>query len=59
MNDTLSIFELIVGASLLVQIVMGILLLASVISWVMIFQRWLALNAQQRGMNAFLSLIHI
>lgn len=53
MNDTLSIFELIVGASLLVQIVMGILLIASLISWVMIFQRWLALNAQQRGMNNF------
>ncbi len=53
MAEDLSIFALISGASLLVQIVMGILLVASVVSWVMIFQRWFALNALQRSMDAF------
>ena len=53
MTEDLSIFALISGASLLVQIVMAVLLIASVISWFMIFQRWLALNAQQRSMDAF------
>lgn len=38
-DDTLSIFSLIAGASLLVQLVMLILFLASVISWIMIIQR--------------------
>jgi biopolymer transport protein TolQ len=38
-DDTLSIYSLIAGASLLVQLVMLILFLASVISWVMIVQR--------------------
>lgn len=38
-DDTLSIISLIAGASLLVQLVMLILFLASVISWVMIIQR--------------------
>ncbi|MEM7219213.1 MAG: protein TolQ [Pseudomonadota bacterium] len=53
MAESLSIYELIVDASLLVQIVMGILVLASLISWVMIFQRWFALSGQQRAMDAF------
>jgi len=38
-DDTLSIYSLIAGASLLVQLVMLILFLASVISWIMIIQR--------------------
>jgi len=38
-DDTLSIFSLIAGASLLVQLVMLTLFFASVISWVMIMQR--------------------
>ncbi len=38
-DNTLSIFSLIAGASLLVQLVMLVLFLASVISWVMIVQR--------------------
>ena len=53
MPESLSLFELVANASLLVQIVMGTLVLASVISWVMIFQRWFALNAHQRAMDAF------
>lgn len=38
-SESLSIFSLIVNASLLVQLVMLILFLASVVSWVIIFQR--------------------
>jgi biopolymer transport protein TolQ len=36
----LSIVSLVRNASMLVQIVMGLLLLVSVLSWTMIFQRW-------------------
>lgn len=38
-EETLSIWSLIAGASLLVQLVMLILFLASVVSWIMILQR--------------------
>ena len=40
MPEQLSIFDLIANASALVQAVMAILLMASLASWVMIFQRW-------------------
>jgi biopolymer transport protein TolQ len=42
--EQLSIFQLIANASLLVQVVMLLLALASVASWVMIFQRWFFLR---------------
>jgi biopolymer transport protein TolQ len=42
--EQLSIFELIANASALVQLVMGVLVLASLASWVMIFQRWIYLR---------------
>jgi len=42
--EQLSIFELIANASALVQLVMGVLALASLASWVMIFQRWIYLR---------------
>jgi biopolymer transport protein TolQ len=42
--EQLSIFELIANASALVQLVMGVLMLASLASWVMIFQRWIYLR---------------
>ena len=35
------------------QLVMLILLLASIISWVMIVQRWLVLNSAEQGMSGF------
>ncbi len=44
MPEQLSIFELIANASALVQLVMASLVLASLTSWVMIFQRWLYLR---------------
>lgn len=45
MAEPISILELILNASIVVQVVMGILVLASLISWVMIFQRGFALSA--------------
>ena len=39
MNEQLSILELVLNASIVVQCVMGILVMASMFSWVMIFQR--------------------
>ena len=44
MPEQLSIFELIANASALVQLVMAVLVLASLVSWVMIFQRWIYLR---------------
>lgn len=43
MNEPISILELVLNASLVVQAVMAILILASLMSWVMIFQRGFAL----------------
>jgi len=51
--EQLSIFELIANASLLVQGVMAMLLLASVASWVMIFQRFFALRRVQGEIEDF------
>jgi biopolymer transport protein TolQ len=42
--EQLSIFELVANASVLVQLVMLLLALASAASWVMIFQRWIFLR---------------
>ena len=53
MSDQLSIFELISNASLLVQVVMGLLALASVVSWMMIFQRWFFLRRALREVDTF------
>lgn len=53
MAEELSIFELIANASLLVQCVMGALMLASVVSWMMIFQRWFYLGRVGRELNEF------
>ena len=53
MTEPASILELVRDASLLVQAVMVVLLLASIASWVMIFQRWFELNRVQREMDDF------
>ena len=52
MNE-LSPLQLILGASIEVQLVMLILLLLSIVSWVMIVQRWLVLSASLKGVTAF------
>lgn len=53
MPEPLSIFELIANASLLVQLVMASLLLASISSWVMIFQRWFHLRRVEATVEEF------
>jgi biopolymer transport protein TolQ len=52
-TDPLSILDLVLNASIVVQIVMAILLLASLMSWVMIFQRGFNLSAAKRAAVAF------
>ena len=53
MPEQLSIFELIANASLLVQLVMAMLVLASVVSWMMIFQRWFFLRRALAEVDSF------
>lgn len=52
MNE-LSPLQLIIGASPPVQAVFLILLIMSVVSWVMIVQRWLVLSAAAKGVQSF------
>ena len=44
MTDYFSIYSLILNASIVVQIVIGILLLASIGSWVIIVEKWIVTN---------------
>jgi biopolymer transport protein TolQ len=52
-NEPLSILELVLNASVVVQVVMGLLILASLTSWVMIFQRGFALSSIRRQATDF------
>jgi len=52
-ENTLSIWSLIAEASLVVQLVMLILLLASIVSWVMIFQRGMYQRKAKTAFHAF------
>ena len=53
MTEPLSIFSLVLNASVLVQIVLLLLLFASLTSWVMIFQRMFALKKVQKAIDSF------
>ena len=53
MNQPLSVYELIANASLLVQGVMGLLVIASVVSWMMILQRWSLLRRAKQEIDSF------
>lgn len=53
MNDGISPLQLILNASPAVQVVFLILLLVSVISWVIIVQRWLVLSSARKGVLSF------
>jgi biopolymer transport protein TolQ len=53
MPSQLSIFELIANASLLVQLVMLLLGIVSIVSWMMIFQKWFSLRRAQIEYEAF------
>ncbi len=48
MNEPLSILDLVLNASAVVQVVMAILIAASFTSWIMIFQRGFALSSIRR-----------
>jgi biopolymer transport protein TolQ len=52
-EENLSILSLIVNASLPVQAVMGILFIASVMSWIMIVQRGIFLSQAQNNFKDF------
>jgi len=52
-NEPISILHLILGASVVVQIVMAILIMASLVSWIMIFQRIFVLSSIRRMANVF------
>ena len=52
-EENLTILALITNASILVQAVMAVLFLMSVLSWIMIVQRGLFLNAAQRNFREF------
>jgi biopolymer transport protein TolQ len=53
LNEPLSIFELITGASIAVLLVMLMLVLASVVSWIMIFNRWRVLRVAIHELDTF------
>ena len=53
MEADLSIVSLIRNASVLVQIVMGLLLIVSVLSWTMIFQRWRVMKKARLAADEF------
>jgi len=53
MGDQLSIIRLIVEASIPVQIVIGILMLASLTSWAIIFRKRLVIGRARRGADQF------
>ena len=53
MDDKMSVVSLILNASFLVQMVMLILVIASIMSWVMIFQRQRALKQAKNNLVGF------
>ena len=53
MTTDASLLELVLGASLTVQLVLLLLLLASFASWVMIVRRWLHLRSARASADAF------
>ena len=53
MTTDMSFFHLIVNASVVVQLVMIMLVAASLISWTMIFKKRIALNRARREANSF------
>ena len=53
MTTDASLLQLVLGASLTVQLVLVLLLLASFLSWVMIVRRWLHLRTARSSADAF------
>ena len=53
MNEQLSILELVSNATIIVQLVMVLLVLASVVSWILVFQKAFLLASVRRMATAF------
>lgn len=53
-QQEISILQLILNASIVVQIVIGLLVLFSIISWGIIFAKWMYLGLAKRETNSFL-----
>lgn len=53
MNEQLSILELVSNATIVVQLVMVLLVLASVVSWILVFQKAFLLASVRRMATAF------
>jgi biopolymer transport protein TolQ len=53
MNASMSVWSLITGATVVVQLVMLLLLSLSVTSWVVVIQRWLVLNDAENEVAGF------
>ena len=53
MAEKMSIWSLVANASVVVQLVMVLLLLASVLSWIMIFQRHFVLTKARKSLRTF------
>ena len=53
MNEQLSILELVSNATIVVQLVMALLVLASVVSWILVFQKAFLLASDRRMATAF------
>ena len=53
MNEPLSIVDLVLNSSGVVQVVLGLLILVSMVSWIMIFQRGFTLAAIRRQATQF------
>ncbi len=52
-QQSLSIWHMITQATLVVQLVMGMLMLASVVSWALIFQKWKMIRKARRSADVF------
>ncbi len=52
-EQSLSILHMITQATLVVQLVMGMLMLASVVSWALIFQKWKMIREARRSADEF------
>ncbi len=53
MSDGLNVIDLVLNASPAVQFVFLLLLLLSIVSWVIIVQRWLVLSSAKKGVLSF------
>jgi biopolymer transport protein TolQ len=53
LTHDLSLFDLVMQASLLVKLVMGLLVLLSLMSWYWIFHKWFQINSAQSKANRF------